>query len=752
MFRQGLRRLGLTFSRRDYFELTQTGPHSPPPARALAWIQAQELPTGGIRVHSAHSNAYPEVTGYLIPTLLEYGERELATRLIRWLICIQRADGSYTSSNGVPYVFDTGQALRGLLAGAEHVPAALNAARRAADYLCQSIIEKGSRGFIEEYSGTIAESVHLYVLPALWEAAKVFQESEYQLVAEKCFEYYCGLEDFLQIENLTHFLGYELEALIDLDSTKMAIPVLNTLRNLQEEDGSVRAESDKLWICTPGLAQLAICWYKVGEWEPADKAVTWLEKHQQPNGGFLGSMGSGATYFPNVELSWSAKFYLDAHLLRVRSFFDRNSHIFPAKISSTDCRAKAIVSAVKPDDRVLEVGCGKGRFLRLVHESYPSAECVGIDISPVLLEHVPQGIRALKGSQESIPFPDNDFDVVFSVEALEHSANPEAAISEMIRVTRPGGWTIVIDKQRSHWGRLSCPSWERWPEVKGLSKLLDKGCDNVTAEPIGYDGKQASDGLMVLWRGQKRCQLSGPQWNEKLISPTSKSNLVQRLKRNQISEWAQIILLSSSHGEKVLEIGSGTGEISMGLALAGRIVTALDFSLENLEFMRRCADELGIAIETVVADVTRSLPFSENEFDCTWSSGLLEHFTAEQRRNILREQARIARKKVIALVPNASCVAYRAGKTYQEKQGTWPYGLETPILSLREDFEAVGLRILSEYSIGAEHALSFLPAEHLLRKALASWIEGMSSDELRDCNQGYLLVTIGSKSQGEHGC
>ncbi|MBW1804561.1 MAG: hypothetical protein JRJ85_28000, partial [Deltaproteobacteria bacterium] len=127
------------------------------PARALAWLEAQELPTGGIRVHSKHSDPYQEVSGYLVPTLIRYGEKALAIRIISWLMCIQRAAGSYTGPDGAPYIFDTGQALRGLLAGAEFVPDAGDAARRAADYIYHQMLDSGNGGFESRYSGTIPE-------------------------------------------------------------------------------------------------------------------------------------------------------------------------------------------------------------------------------------------------------------------------------------------------------------------------------------------------------------------------------------------------------------------------------------------------------------------------------------------------------------------------------------------------------------------------------------------------------------------
>jgi len=745
MANKGLQSLCLVGTRLNRLGKSRAGNYLSPPARALRWTRAHELPTGGIRVHSTHPNAYPEVTGYIIPTLLRYGERDMATRLARWLLCIQRGDGAYTDPDrGEPYTFDTGQVLRGLLAVADFVPGALEAARRAADYLLSQMVDGGSGGFVPRYSGTIPESVHLYVLPPLFQAAEILRKPEYREAAERCLEYYCAHRDALQLSTLTHFLGYELEALIDLGRADMAIPILNALREQQAADGSVRAREGVEWVCIPGLAQLAVCWYKVGQWEPADRAMVWLEAHQQPSGGFLGSYGRRASYFPEVELSWAVKFYLDAHLLRVTSFFDRNAHIFPDFISRDDGRVQAILSVVRPNDRVLEVGCGKGRFLKVIREVYPNVECTGVDISSTMLAYLPSDIQALQGSLESIPCPDNHFDVVFSVEAIEHSPNPKAAVLEMIRVTRPGGWVIIIDKQRTHWGRLKCPPWERWPEAKELCQWLNKGCDHVSVKPVSYDGKPP-DGLMVVWSGRKRSQLSGSDWDQVLFSPSSHRAVVNRVRYNQLSEWAQVILLETSPGEKVLEIGSGTGEISLHLAKAGRIVTALDISAESLEFVRSCAAELGIKIGTIQADATQPLPFMDDEFDCVWSSGLLEHFTADERRSMLREWKRITRGKVIAMVPNAACVAYRTGKKYQEERGIWSYGLEIPILSLREDFEAAGLHVVSEYSVGARHALIFLPAKHPLRKALSEWIDSLSPEELRDCNQGYLLVTIGLK-------
>jgi hypothetical protein len=64
--------LGLASSRRQDADAPF---YSSPPALALWWVKQQELVTGGIRWHSVNPQAGPGVTGGLIPTLMEYGEK-----------------------------------------------------------------------------------------------------------------------------------------------------------------------------------------------------------------------------------------------------------------------------------------------------------------------------------------------------------------------------------------------------------------------------------------------------------------------------------------------------------------------------------------------------------------------------------------------------------------------------------------------------------------------------------------------------
>ncbi len=66
---------------------------------------------------------------------------------------------------------------------------------------------------------------------------------------------------------------------------------------------------------TTGLLQYAICWYKLGEIEKADKAFDYVCRLQNKSGGWFGSYivaRDNANYFPNGEIDRAVKYFLDA--------------------------------------------------------------------------------------------------------------------------------------------------------------------------------------------------------------------------------------------------------------------------------------------------------------------------------------------------------------------------------------------------------------------------------------------------------
>lgn len=90
--------------------------------------------------------------------------------------------------------------------------------------------------------------------------------------------------------------------------------------------------------------------------------------------------------------------------------------------------------------KVLEIGCGDGAMLRLLADR--KFEAVGIDASASGIDRCSErGLRAhcLDISTDGLPFPDDSFDLVISLETFEHLMNPFHALQEVKRTLRLGG-------------------------------------------------------------------------------------------------------------------------------------------------------------------------------------------------------------------------------------------------------------------------------------------------------------------------
>src|SRR5262249_37374499 len=97
--------------------------------------------------------------------------------------------------------------------------------------------------------------------------------------------------------------------------------------------------------------------------------------------------------------------------------------------------------------RVLDLGCGKGRFARALARD--GAWVVGLDRSAAMLAaRAASGLERVKGSARRLPLASAAFDAVVAVEVFEHI--PRAAADEVRaeppRVRRPGGTLAIIDK------------------------------------------------------------------------------------------------------------------------------------------------------------------------------------------------------------------------------------------------------------------------------------------------------------------
>lgn len=136
---------------------------------------------------------------------------------------------------------------------------------------------------------------------------------------------------------------------------------------------------------------------------------------------------------------------------------------------------------IEPGQRVLDVGCGAGVFL--AQAVARGAEPAGVDAAPELLElaagRVPQA-DLQQADFESLPFPDDRFDVVTGFTSFFLAADMIAALREAARVARPGGAVFV-----QVWGNSEHCQLEA---MKPVTRPYMDGRSGPPAEPLWRDG------------------------------------------------------------------------------------------------------------------------------------------------------------------------------------------------------------------------------------------------------------------------
>ena len=104
---------------------------------------------------------------------------------------------------------------------------------------------------------------------------------------------------------------------------------------------------------------------------------------------------------------------------------------------------------LEPFVDVLDVGCGTGAVIELLHEKYPDARYAGLDLTPAMVETASaKGLENCKfvvGDAEDLPFAEASFDAVLSSNSFHHYPNPDAFFAGTLRVLRPGGRLILRD-------------------------------------------------------------------------------------------------------------------------------------------------------------------------------------------------------------------------------------------------------------------------------------------------------------------
>jgi hypothetical protein len=332
---------------------------------ATDWLLgAQRAGGGNGYAHSFHlldgwRPAYPETSGYIIPTLDQVYRRfnwpELRTSVTaasRWLQSIQQSDGSFCDLYNRPQVFDTGQILIGFNYLAEYAPELVNreALARAAEWLCAVQAPDGS--FVRYAYNGIPHSYYARVGAALLAAGRILGDSRlhesglrnlhWTLAQQKTNGFFRHLS-FDESPPYLHTMMYVVEGLLDghaeigdpaflVGATRFAERMLQSacgrdriLRSQYKSDWTV-ANQQK---CMTGLAQWAGVCFRIAKFEKGDvyldealKTLAFIQQRQirssdqRLSGALFGSDPAWGRYMRLALPNWGVKFFIDALLLK----------------------------------------------------------------------------------------------------------------------------------------------------------------------------------------------------------------------------------------------------------------------------------------------------------------------------------------------------------------------------------------------------------------------------------------------------
>lgn len=189
-----------------------------------------------------------------------------------------------------------------------------------------------------------------------------------------------------------------------------------------------------------------------------------------------GSYGIDAPYLlpiPLIVIAWNV----------VQGIISKTSWPFAAAVLVTACmvcglhasqRGKFVVWAellgelqLQGDERILDIGCGRGAVLMLAAQHLTTGRAVGVDLwrradqsgnsiestrRNAVAEGVADRVELHTADMTALPFNDNSFDVVVSSIAIHNVRGREGrnqAIAQAIRVLRPGGRLMIADIRRT---------------------------------------------------------------------------------------------------------------------------------------------------------------------------------------------------------------------------------------------------------------------------------------------------------------
>jgi SAM-dependent methyltransferase len=188
---------------------------------------------------------------------------------------------------------------------------------------------------------------------------------------------------------------------------------------------------------------------------------------------------------PRPDVSEFARIYPDNY--HTLEFSEANYSIVHKVRSRLEARRLLnYCTGIPADARILDVGCGDGFHLRLLREfGKPGWSLEGIDFDSRAVDiAVDSGLNVRQGSIEEVDLPPDRYDLIYTLQTLEHVASPDQFLLDIRRILKPGGRLVIVTDntdsldfalfKKGSWGGYHFPRHWYLFNRRSLHRLADK--------------------------------------------------------------------------------------------------------------------------------------------------------------------------------------------------------------------------------------------------------------------------------------
>jgi ubiquinone/menaquinone biosynthesis C-methylase UbiE len=192
------------------------------------------------------------------------------------------------------------------------------------------------------------------------------------------------------------------------------------------------------------------------------------------------------------------------------------------RATALQAHVRQLLAPLDGSERALDSGCGAGA---LAFALAPLVESVvGVDLSADLVaagrKLAPSNCELILGDATALPFAYGSFDIAGCMRVLHHAHRPELIVSELARVTRPGGRILVVDQigdidptvaaELDRFEQARDPSHARLLSDQDIRGYLDANDLDVLTNEVTLERRDLERYLdLVGLEGEERARVGG---------------------------------------------------------------------------------------------------------------------------------------------------------------------------------------------------------------------------------------------------